>query len=123
MQIPVLELKDRIVITDKDILEELAKPLSTPGDDGQSIKQWFSASTELCQKVNAWLLADSSERPALADDIVALLKTAEEALHGQVFLSGTAVTAADVAYAAAMAGFYKAVRDSSGEVRKSRCLN
>lgn len=110
MQIPVLELQDHILIADEDILAELSKPLPVPGDAGQSIKQWFSASSELCQKVNAWLLAAPSERPALSDEILSLLKAAEETLQGQAYLSGDAMAAADIAYAAAMAGFFKAVR-------------
>eukprot|EP00892_Ulva_mutabilis_P002071 jgi/Ulvmu1/11865/UM081_0023.1 len=105
---PALELKDGVLIADADILEELAKPLPAAGNSGHSIKQWFNSSGELCQKVNAWLLAEPSQRSSLAEEIFSLLKPAEETLQGQAYLSGDAMAAPDVAYAAAMAGFYKA---------------
>lgn len=106
----MLELKDHYLHADADILDELVKPLSTDGAAEEAIKSWFSTSSELCQEVNAWLHADSSQRPALANKIFELLKAAEEALASQACLAGSEVTAADVAYAAALAGFYKAVR-------------
>lgn len=110
LQFPVLELKDHFLHADADILDELAKPLSTDGADEETVKQWFSASSELCQKVNAWLLADSSRRDALATEILQLLQAAEQALASQACLAGSDITAADIAYAAALAGFYTAVR-------------
>lgn len=112
----MLELDDLFLHADEDILGELAKPLSTDGSAAQPNKKWFSASGQLCQKVNAWLLADPSQRPSLSNDILDLLKSAEEALADQACLTGSEVTAADVSLAAAMAGFYKAVRLISGAV-------
>lgn len=109
----MLELKDGSILSSEAVLEELAKPLSSAAGDGKGAKEWFSASNVLCQKVYAWVVADDSQRPELAKSILVLLKAAEEALAGQAFLAGPAVTAADVSYAAALAGFYQAVRHTS----------
>jgi hypothetical protein len=110
LQQPVIQDGDAVVTDDAGVLKKVAGSLYKEGGTGSKIDEWFGSSAKLATSVSEWLLADAGKRSTPESAILKVLECAEAAAASTAYIAGDQLTAADVAVAAAAAGFYFCVR-------------
>jgi hypothetical protein len=110
LQQPIIADGEVVVTDDVEVLKKVAGALYAEGATGTKIDEWFCSSAKLAASVSEWLLADVDKRSALESAVLQVLLSAEAAAASTAHIACDQFTAADVAVAAAAAGFYFCVR-------------
>ena len=90
-----------------EVLKKVAAGALYPESEIRSqVDEWLGSSVELAAYVSEWLLSGAEQRSRPGSAALQVLESAEAAAGKSAYIAGDQLTAADVAIAAAAAGFY-----------------
>lgn len=111
LQQPIIADGEVVVTDGVEVLKKVAAGALYPeGGIRSQIDEWLVSSVKLAASVSQWLLAGADQRSGPESAALQVLESVEAAAAKSSFIAGDQLTAADVAVAAAAAGFYFCVR-------------